>query len=160
MTLLEERADMPRGQWKLPLGQRIVRMTIQDSEDKEQCEQIKGLLEPYIRLDQQNSVFMRQGIGTFDWPLRITPDQVTQVFGSAAVLVPPDSPVFMPSKLVLCKIVASMLRAHQNLGQPEAIRPWLPIVDLLPIAQANGFTQRLIADVRQYMAENPGQASS
>ena len=72
---LAAKPDMPQKLWKLPLGQPIVSISIAESEDEHRSEEIKNLLEPYLRMDQENAVCFRIGLGYFNWPLIIRPGQ-------------------------------------------------------------------------------------
>jgi hypothetical protein len=158
VTDLPARAGMPNGRWALPIGNPILRMTIQDSESRQRCEEIKQLLEPYILLDQQNAIFHRLGISTFEWPLIMRTGMARNETGVGAMLVPPDSEQFKPSLAVLCKIIANMLKAYQNRNQPDQIRPWLPLLPQLPFAEASPFARDMVVQVQEYMATNPVQA--
>jgi hypothetical protein len=159
VTELPARQGMPRGRWELPIGKPIVRMTIKDSESHQRCEEIKQLLEPFILLDQQNAIFHRLGISTFEWPLIMRTGLPRNETGVGAMLVPPNSDSFKPSLAVLCKIVANMLKAYEQLNQPDLIRPWMPLLPQLPFADAGQFTRNMVSQVEQYMASRSGQAS-
>jgi len=82
--VLDPKPDMPQTLWRLPLGQPIVSISIAESEDPERCEQIKNVLEPYLRMDQENAVCFRIGLGYFTWPLIIhTGEALGEVVGVA-----------------------------------------------------------------------------
>jgi hypothetical protein len=148
---LEPLANMPGGLWELPIGQPIVRISISDSEDRQKCEEIKSLLESYLLLDQQNAVFMRLGLGYFEWPLIIRTGSRPSETGVGAVLVPPHSPQARQQMNVMCKIVACTLKSYKNLGRKDLISAWLPVLDQLPINQSNAFIQGMVEEVREYM---------
>jgi hypothetical protein len=131
---LEERPDMPRTLWKLPLGQPILRITIDDSEDPDRCEQIKRLLEPHLAIDQDNAILSRIGLGYFNWPLRI---HTGQPLAQGAVALRSRNFNIQEAQdqlRTIARIVASLLKSYQLTNMKREILAWEPILDQLPIA--------------------------
>ena len=153
--ILADKAGMPNTLWKLPLGQPVVSITIAESEKPKRCEEIKGLLEPYLRMDQENAVCFRSGLGYFDWPLIIRPGQQLQDFAAGMSSPAADAPAVQKQKLTLSRILASLLASYRLSGErqdnaaarlpyKQAIQAWLPVLPQLPIAQSPEFVRNSI----------------
>ncbi len=144
---------MPSFEWKLPIGQPIVSISISDSEDREKCEGIKQTIEPYLRLDQENAVFARLGLGHFHWPLLIQSGAPIQELGVGYAFGPPGTPAFNKQSQTLCKIMASILRSFKEANLKDEIRPWLPIIDRIDLSPFDPITQRVFAEVKAFANE-------
>lgn len=149
-TELAELPGMPRNLWKLPLGQPICRISIEDSEDADKCEEIKTLLERYLRMDQENGVFARIGLGYFNWPVKIQTDQplAAEAFG----FVPRANGTVDYNKqlLVAGKIAASLLCSYKVSGEKAAIKAWEPVLAELPIKNEPQPVQNAIKEALEY----------
>lgn len=147
---LPERPDMPRGHWRLPLGQPMVRITIADSENPERCEQIKQLLEPYLRMDQENGVFARIGLGYFNWPKIIRTGQPL-TDGAVGLVTPPATSPAVKSQLVaLTRIAASLLRSYQISGMKKEILEWQDVLGQLPVASEPDTIRDAVQDALKF----------
>jgi hypothetical protein len=141
---LADKAGMPKTLWKLPLGQPIVSITIAESEKPKRCEEIKTLLEPYLRMDQENAVCFRSGLGYFDWPLIIRPGQSLKDFAAGMTSPAADAPAVQKQLLTLSRIVASLLTSYRLSGKKQEILAWGPVLPQLPIAQSPEFVRNSI----------------
>ena len=139
-------ANAPDNLWVLPIGQPILRISIVDSEDEARCEEIKRLLEVYLRNDQANAVLIRLGLGYFEWPLIMRPHNVPKEIGIALAYGPPGTQVFDQQLANLCKLAASILASYKDTGRKREILPWLPLIEKLPLQMANPLIQQVIAD--------------
>jgi|GEM_PF-5884076 len=148
----ESVAGMPDEIWKLPIGQPIVRIPIADSEDDQKRESIKQLLEPYLRMDQQNSVLSRLGLGYWEWPLIIRPNVPLQAVGAGLAGNSPPSPVHLLSML---KLIAGLLFSYHNGKQRDKILPWIPILEQFNLGEANPFIRDVITNAIAYAQEQP-----
>lgn len=157
VTKQKSKLGMPDYSWKLPLGQPIVRISIGDSEDPAKCEIIKHTIEPFLRLDQENAVFARLGLGHFHWPLIIRPGMPLQEMGVGYSFGPPGTPAFNKQSQTLCKIMASILRSLKGAGLKDEIRPWLPIIERLDLSQLDPITQKVFAEVTEFAQDIPQQ---
>jgi hypothetical protein len=149
--------DVPGFRWELPMGQPIVRIPIApiaDSEDNEKCEAIKPIIEPFLRIDQQNSVLHRLGLGYFECPLNIRTDQPIQKFGIGIASEHPNSTKSKVSAANLTKIVAGTLHSYRSIGRADLIAPWIPVLQQLPILASNQLVQAVIADAVRFAEEN------
>ncbi len=126
--------NIPQRHWKLPIGQPMVRIKISDSEDPDKCEQIKQLLEPYLRMDQENSVFARIGLGYFNWPKIIRTGR--PLTDGAVALAPsePGSTMLQQQLRVTARIAASVLRTYQFSGKKQEILQWQEVLSQLPVS--------------------------
>jgi len=149
---MDEKEGMPNWLLKLPIGQPIVRIPITDSEDDDRCEQIKGILEPYLRLDQENAVLARLGLGYFEWPLIMRSGRLPQEIGIGLVCGLPDSPQFEQQRTALCKIIASILKSYHFGGSKEQIPAWAEVLKQLPLKQANPLLQKAVQDALDFAA--------
>lgn len=147
---LPDRPDMPRGHWRLPLGQPMVRITIADSENPERCEQIKQLLEPYLRMDQENGVFARIGLGYFNWPKIIRRDQPLTDGAVGLVTPPATSPVVQRQLTVLTRITASLLRSYQISDRKKEILEWQSVLGQLPVASETDTIRDAVQDALKF----------
>jgi hypothetical protein len=153
LTDIEEKLDMPNTLWRIPIGQAIVSIPIADSENGDRCEEIKGILEPYLRMDQENAVFARLGLGHFNWPLVIRPGMRPSDVGVGYSFGPPGTPAFNRQSQTLCKIMASILRSFKEANLREEIRPWLPIIERIDLSQLDPITQRVFAEVKAFATD-------
>jgi hypothetical protein len=147
---LAEAAGMPSFEWRLPIGQPIVRISISDSENPERCEEIKGVLESYLRMDQENAVLTRLGIGHFNWPLVIRPNNQMHEVGIGWVFGPPGSPEFARQSQALVKIICSVLKSFMQAGMKEEIEAWLPVVARIDLASVDPVTAKVIEEARNF----------
>ncbi len=132
--------------WRIPLGQPICRITTAEVEDDKNCERIKQLLEPHLRIDQQNSVQSRIGLGYFEWPLVIETGKPLQKMGVAVTFGSPQRESFKKQSEVLCKVLADRLSSYRSAGIKQEILRWEPVLQSLPLGQANGLVQKMIED--------------
>jgi len=147
---LADRADMPNTLWKLPLGQPIVSITIAESEKTKRCEEIKELLEPFLRIDQENAVCFRIGLGYFDWPLIIRPGQMLKEFGAGLASQPADSPAVKKQLQTVSRIVASLLTSYRISNMKKEILAWETVLQQLPILQTPEFVGSSIKQAIEY----------
>lgn len=153
VTKQKSKPGMPDYSWSLPLGQPIVRISIGESEDPVKCEAIKRTIEPYLRLDQENAVFARLGLGHFHWPLVIRPGTPPLEMGVGYSFGPPGTPAFNKQSQTLCKIMASILRSFREANMKDEIRPWLPIIDQINFSTLDPITQRVLEEVKAFINE-------
>ncbi len=125
--------NMPQKLWKLPIGQPIVRVSIEDSEDTTRCEEIKALLAPYLRIDQENAICFRIGLGYFNWPLIIRPGQPLREMGVALVAQGVPSQSVENQMKILSRLTASLLRSYQMSGMKANILVWESLTKHLPL---------------------------
>lgn len=132
---VKDRPDIPNKLWELPLGQPIISISVEDSEDKDKVESIKQLLEPYLRIDQQNSVHYRTGVGYFIWPYQIEPGVPLTDDRTAWGWAPPapGTPYSTVQQDVITRGVASLLVAHAAHGEKQKILDWEPVLAHLPV---------------------------
>jgi hypothetical protein len=146
---LEEKANMPRMLWKLPIGQPVLRITIEDSENTETCEQIKHLLEPHLRMDQENAVFARIGLGYFNWPLRIRTGQPLH-HGAVGLVSPPfDAQMLQGQILSMARMAGSLLKSYQIKGMKREILDWEQVLRQLPTG-ADEVISRSVQEALQF----------
>jgi hypothetical protein len=149
---------MPSKLWKLPLGQPVVSISIGDSEDPEKCERIKTLLEPFLRMDQENAVCFRVGLGYFDWPLIIRPGQTLREFAGGMASPPADSPAVQKQLQTLGRIIASLLTSYRLSGKKQEILAWEPSLPQLPLAQAPEFVRNSVRQALEFANTTVGTA--
>jgi hypothetical protein len=142
--------EEPRFDWKLPIGQPIVSIGIDDAENQEKCEEIKHVIEPYLRLDQDNAVFSRLGLGYFHWPLVIQPGQFSQQRGIGYTFGPVGNPAFNKQMVTLCNIMASILSSFKLAKMKDEIRLWLPIIERIDLSALDPLTQNIFRDAKTY----------
>lgn len=153
---LDAKEGMPSRLWKLPLGQPVVSISIGESEDPDRCETIKNLLEPFLRMDQENAVCFRIGLGYFDWPLIIRPGQVLKDFAAGMASPSADSPAVQKQLQTLSRIVASLLTSYRLSGKKQEILAWEPCLPQLPIAQAPDFVRNSIQQAIEFAHATTG----
>jgi hypothetical protein len=141
---LDAKEGMPSKLLKLPLGQPIVSISIGESENLDKCEAIKNLLEPFLRMDQENAVCFRVGLGYFDWPLIIRPGQPLRDRAAGMASPPADSPAVQMQLQTLSRILASLLTSYRLSGRKQEILAWRPCLLQLPTAQAPAFVRESI----------------
>lgn len=141
---LKPRADAPGQLWTLPIGQPIVRVSIEDAENEARCEEIKATLEPYLRMDERNAVLIRLGLGYFEWPLIVRPGKGLNEIGIGMAYGPPGSPGFEMQMTTLCKVVGTLLASYHGQSMKDKIQPWLAVLDQLPVAKADPLIQGVI----------------
>lgn len=132
---LEDKPDIPNTLWKLPLGQPIISIPAEDSEDEGKVESIKKLLEPYLRIDQQNAVHYQTGVGYFIWPYQIEPGALLTGDRTAFGWAPPapESPQFAVQQDIIMRGAASLLAGYHALGEKQRILDWEPVLAHLPV---------------------------
>lgn len=150
LETLDYNAEMPLHRWTIPIGQPIVQISIDESEDPDRCEEIKLLLEPYLKMDQRNAVLSRLGLGYFEWPLIIRTNKPSPEVGIGLSYGPPASPGFDGQMEVLTKMVASILGAYKGAKMKDKILPWLNILDQLPLDKGDPLMKRVIEDASAY----------
>jgi hypothetical protein len=138
---LDTKVGMPSKFWKLPIGQPIVSISIDESEDPERCEATKTLLEPFLRLDQENAVCFRIGLGYFEWPLIIRPGQTLKDIAAGMATPSADSPAVQKQLQTLGRIVASLLTSYHLSGKKQEILEWESCLPQLPMARAPEFVR-------------------
>jgi hypothetical protein len=138
------KADMPGKLCMLPLGQPIVSISIEESEDSNRCEEIKNLLEPYLRMDQENAVRFRIGLGYFDWPLIIRPGEPLKECGAGLATQSAESPSVQQQLRTVACIVASLLTSYQLSNRKADILAWESTLAQLPISQTPEFVRNSI----------------
>lgn len=143
-------ADMPQKLWKLPLGQPIVSISIEDSEDEKRCEEIKDLLEPLLRMDQENAVCFRIGLGYFSWPLVIRPGEHLRELGSGLASQAIGAPAVDHQLRMTGRIAASLLTSYRLSGMKKEILAWEPALGQLPIAGEPEFVQNSITQAMEF----------
>jgi hypothetical protein len=136
---LANKPDMPQKLWKLPLGQPIVSISIAESEDSNKCEEIKNLLEPFLRMDQENAVCSRIGLGYFCWPLIVRPGQVLREIGVGLASQSAQAPNVGKQLQITGRIVASLLTSYRLSGMKQEILAWVPALQQLPISKEPEF---------------------
>jgi hypothetical protein len=142
--------NMPDEFLTLPIGQPIIRIRIEDSENVEKCEEIKTILEPYLRLDQENAVLTRIGLGYFQWPLIMRPGIPLHRLGIGFAFRPSGKAPSGKQLETLYRLVGSILKNYQNTGNKNAILPWISVIDQLPLRDVDPLTQQVLADVRAF----------
>ena len=141
---LPTKPDMPQKLWKLPIGQPIVSISIDESENEARCEEIKNLLEPHLRMDQENAVCFRIGLGYFDWPLIIRPGEALKEWGVGLASQPAEAPAVQKQLRTVARIVASLLTSYRLSNRKAEILAWEPTLAQLPISQTPDFVQNSI----------------
>jgi hypothetical protein len=136
---LDAKPNMPQSLWKLPLGQPIVSISIAESEDPNKCEEIKNLLEPFLRMDQENAVSFRIGLGYFCWPLIVRPGQALREIGAGLASQSAQAPNVGKQLQITGRIVASLLTSYRLSGMKQEILAWEPALQQLPISKEPGF---------------------
>lgn len=127
--------NMPNKLWRLPLGQPLVSISIGESEDPARCEQIKALLEPYLRIEQENAVCFRIGLGYFIWPKIIRSGQALTEMACGLVSKTADTAAMQKQLQMTGRIVASIVTAYRLSGMKKEILDWEPVLRQLPIAR-------------------------
>ncbi len=149
-TELDAKPDMPQRVWSLPLGQPIVSISIEESENEHRCEEIKMILDPYLRMDQENAVCFRIGLGYFNWPLIVRTNQPLREIGVALSSQGIPSPNVQSQLKVLTRITASLLRSYQTSGMKKEILPWQSVVAQLPFASEQAFVGNWVKEALDY----------
>jgi len=147
---LPAKPDMPQKLWKLPLGQPIVSISIAESEDPDRCEEIKNLLEPLLRMDQENAVCFRIGLGYFNWPLIIRPGEHLREFGSGLASHAVGAPNVDHQLRMTGRIVASLLTSYRLSGMKAQILSWEPALGQLPVDKEPEFVRNSITQALEY----------
>lgn len=147
---LPAKQDMPQKLWKLPLGQPIVTISIEESENEERCEEIKNLLEPYLRMDQENAVCFRIGLGYFDWPLIIRPGKALINVGAGLASHSAEAPSVQKQLSIVTRIVASLLTSYRLSNRKPEILACEPMLAHLPISQVPKFVQDSIQEALDF----------
>jgi hypothetical protein len=141
---LADKPGMPKALWKLPLGQPILSITIAESEKPIRCEEIKNILEPYLRMDQENAVCFRIGLGYFDWPLIIRPGQALKETAAALASQAAHAPSVNQQLRMTMRIVASLLTSYRLSKMKPEILAWESSLNQLPINKAPEFVRNSI----------------
>jgi len=136
---VDRKPNAPGRLWKLPLGQPIVSIPIEESENENRCEEIKTLLEPYLRMDQENAVCFRIGLGYFNWPLIIRPNQPLHEIGVALASGAFPNPSTDSQLRVMTRMTAALLRSYHSSGMKQEILPWESILPHLPFDNEQAF---------------------
>jgi hypothetical protein len=144
------KADLPDKLCKLPLGQPIVSISIEESEDTKRCEEIKNLMEPYLRMDQENAVRFRIGLGYFDWPLIIRPGEPLKECGAGLATQSAESPSVQQQLRTVACIVASLLTSYQLSNRKAEILAWESTLEQLPISQTPDFVRNSILKALEF----------
>lgn len=147
---LPVKADMPGKLCKLPLGQPIVSISIEESEDNRRCEEIKNLLEPYLRMDQENAVRFRIGLGYFDWPLIIRPGEPLKECGAGLATQSAESLSVQQQLRTVACIVASLLTSYLLSNRKTEILAWESTLAQLPISQTPEFVRNSIQKALEF----------
>lgn len=142
---------MPSFEWRIPIGQPIVRIPISESEDPDRCEAIKQVLEPYLRMDQENGVLTRVGLGHFNWPLVIRPNNIPHEVGVGWVFGPPNTPEFARQSQTLVKTIAAIMKSYIGAGLKDAVRPWMPILSQIDLSQIDPVTAKVIDEAKAFV---------
>jgi len=142
--------NMPQQLWKLPLGQPIVSISIAESENPDRCEELKDILEPLLKMDQENAVCFRIGLGYFSWPLIIRPGQFLVEVGSGLA-----SHAFGASSVnhqlrMTGRIVASLLTSYRLSEMKEQILAWEQALEQLPLDQEPEFVRNSITQALEF----------
>ena len=153
---LEANGEAPRWMWRLPMGQPIISISIEDAEKEDRCEHIKAILEPYLRLDQENAVLARIGLGYFQWPLVMRPGNLPREIGLGLSCGLPSDRKFEMQRETMCKIVASILKSYHFAGLKAAIPQWSEVLKQLPLEKANPLIQQAVKDAMEF-ANGPAQ---
>lgn len=146
---------MPQRLWKLPLGQPIVSISISESEDESRSEEIKNLLEPYLRMDQENAVCFRIGLGYFNWPLIIQPGQALAVTAAGLASQSAQAPTVGQQLRMTGRIVASLLTSYRLSEMKPEILVWEPVLKHLPTAEAPEFVRHAIKQALDFAHAEP-----
>lgn len=141
---LPEKPGIPRALWKLPLGQPIVSITISESEKPKRCEEIKAVLEPYLRMDLENAVRFNIGLGYFDWPLIIRTGERIRESAAGLSSHSVDSPAVAKQLETLARMVASLLVSYRLSRMKKEILEWEPVLKQLPILRTPEFVRNSI----------------
>lgn len=149
---LKTEPGMPDEVWKLPIGQPIVKIPIADSENEQKRETIKQLLEPYLRMDQQNMVLARLGLGYFEWPLIMRPGVPLREFGIGFAIGSMPKPQQLGSMI---KMIAGLLGSYHAGKQKEKILQWIPVLQQFDLPSANSVIRETIANAVAYAQEKP-----
>jgi hypothetical protein len=136
--------DMPGKLTHLPLGQPIVSISIGESEDEGKSEAIKGILEPYLRMEMENAVCFRIGLGYFSWPLIIRPGEAMREMGAGLATQCAEDESVRRQVQVIARIVASLLMSYKLSGRKPEILAWEHILAQLPIQQEPEFVRHSI----------------
>lgn len=155
---LTAKPEMPNILWKLPIGQPIVRITIEESENEECCEEIKNLLAPFLQMDQENAVFFRSGLGYFHWPLIIRTGQLLNEKAGALIARPAEAPKVKEQLRTMGRIVASLLTSYRLSNMKDEILAWEPALDQLPLSEFPDFVQKTIKQACEFAHPNTGTA--
>ena len=150
LTDLPNVPGMPGRVLKLPIGQPVVRISIADSEKKDKCEEIKGLLEPYLRMDEANAVAKRIPLGYFQWPLIVRSGKPMNEGGVGLVTHPVNSPMVTQQLRALTRIIASLLKSCHMSGMKDPILRIEPMLSLLPINQEPEFIGNTIKEALSF----------
>src|SRR5262249_18064554 len=121
-----------------------------ESEDPARCEAIKKLLEPFLRLDQENAVCFRIGLGYFSWPLIIRPGVGLRETGTG--LASPSAGVAAVENQLrmTARIVASLLTSYRLSGMKKEILAWQDVLQQLPIAQEPEFVRNWMTQALEF----------
>ncbi len=149
---LEAAPGMPAERWKLPIGQPIVKIKIAESDDEQKREEIKGLLEIYLRLDQQNIVLARLGLGYFEWPLIIRSNAPPREIGVGLAYGSTPNPLQLDGMM---KMIASLLASYHAGQQKDKILSWIPVLQQFNLDGANSIIRDTIAKAVAYAKESP-----
>jgi hypothetical protein len=143
---LEAKPGIPQKLWTLPLGQPIVSIPIDDSENVEKCEIIKIILAPFISMDQENWVRFKIGLGYFNWPLIMRPGQLLREVGIGFSCQGFESPSVQKQLKVLTLITSSLLRSYHSSGMKKEILPWEAVAAQLPFGNEPEFVGKWVKD--------------
>lgn len=130
---VKDKPHIPNKLWKLPLGGPIVSIPADSVETGDNVEAFKKLLEPYLRIDQQNAVHYRAGVGYFLWPrtIRANYNELDIAWGWRPPL--PGTSASTVQKDVITKGVVSLLASYAAADQKDNILAWEPTLQLLPL---------------------------
>jgi hypothetical protein len=144
---LDDIPNMPRHRWKLGLGQPIVTIPVADSDDPARREIIKGLLEPYLRQDARNIVIAEIGLGYFEWPWFLKPNEGLNVVGMGMTSGFPVSEQQLDTTI---RVIASLLGDYRTGKQRERIMAWLPVLGQFDLSKAHPFIRESIEKAVAY----------
>ena len=118
--------------WRLPLGQPVLSITVNQAEDRTFVASARQILRQYMDLDTQNAVHAANRMHYFHWPLRINTNQPLTLGGEWAQWYLHETTFTYMQLRTLTPLVATLLRTYEAINDGDRVTRLGGLLDLLP----------------------------
>jgi hypothetical protein len=132
--------------WELPLGQPVISMTIDQSEDKAFVENARTVLAQYIHMDSRNAVAKITGLRQIYWPRRVRTNSELKETGIWVQWINALTPYTEFQLRSLAPLVATLIRTYESVNDGEMVDKLGALLDILPQDQDLKLVRDIIKD--------------